>query len=234
MSEPNVTIVTAASRGMGRAVAETLAERGHRLVLMSTTDAVETLARELGAVGIRGSVTEPADLQRLVELAMTEHGRIDGLVNNTGHAPKGPLLELTDDDWHAGLDLLVLNVVRMARLVTPIMRDQGGGSIVNISTFAAVEPDAAFPVSSALRAALGGFVKMYADAHATAGVRMNSILPGFIDSHPETDANRTRIPMGRYGTVQEVARVAAFLLSDDAGYMTGQSLRVDGGLTRSV
>jgi NAD(P)-dependent dehydrogenase (short-subunit alcohol dehydrogenase family) len=156
------------------------------------------------------------------------------VVNNTGHPPKGNLLEIADDDWHAGLELVFLNVVRMARLVTPIMQAQGGGSIVNISTFAAYEPDPAFPVSASLRAALGTFAKMFADIHAVHGIRMNNLLPGFIDSYPVDEDALARIPMGRAGTVEEIAAAVRFLVSDDASYITGQSLRVDGGITRAV
>lgn len=229
-----VAIVTAAGRGLGAAVAGELAASGYRLALMSNGGGAVALADQLGGIGVTGSVTEPADLERLVERTMAEHGRIDAVVNNTGHPPKGPLLEISDDEWHAGLDMVVLNVIRMARLVTPIMVEQGSGSIVNISTFAAFEPSPAFPVSASLRAALAGFTKLYSDRYAAAGIRMNNVLPGFMDSYPESDDVLARIPQGRYAAVAEVARTVRFVLSDDASYLTGQNLRVDGGLSRSV
>ena len=234
MSEPRVAIITAAGRGMGAACARELAARGYRVALMSISDAAGELASELGGLGLRGSVTEPADLAALVEAAVGRWGRIDAAINNTGHPPTGPILELSDADWHAALDLVVLNVVRMARLVTPVMERQGGGAIVNISTFSAYEPSPDFPLSSCLRAALGSFAKLFAGRYAAAGIRMNNILPGFIDSYPEEEGIVATIPAGRFGKVEEVARTAAFLLSEDAGYVTGQNLRVDGGLTRSV
>ena len=234
MTDQKVAIVTAAGRGMGAAIARQLAAGGYRVSLMSTSDRACELADQLGGLGMSGSVVEPDDLAALVQRTVGKYGRIDAVVNNTGHAASGRLLDITDEDWHSGLDLLVLNVVRMARLVTPIMAAGGGGVIVNVSTFAAYEPDPAFPISSSLRAALGSFTKLYADAHAADGIRINNVLPGFIDSHPVDEKTVSAIPMGRSGTVEEVAKTVLFLLSPDAGYITGQNIRVDGGITRSV
>jgi NAD(P)-dependent dehydrogenase (short-subunit alcohol dehydrogenase family) len=114
------------------------------------------------------------------------------------------------------------------------MQAQGGGAFVNISTFAAFEPDAGFPVSSTLLAGLASFAKLYADRYAPNGIRMNNILPGFADSQPATEERVQRIPMGRYASVTEIAKTTRFLLSSEAGYITGQNIRVDGGITRSV
>lgn len=234
MSSQKTAIVTAAGQGMGAAIARELAADGYNLALLSNSGGAVALAEELGGWGMTGSVTNSDDLQKLVDGTMAKYGRIDAVVNNTGHPPKGKLLEIPNEDWHKGLDLVLLNVVSMARLVTPIMIAQGGGAIVNISTFATFEPDAAFPVSSSLRAALAGYTKLYADQYASQGIRMNNVLPGFIDSYPESEANLQRIPAGRYGQVAEIGQTVRFLLSDGAGYITGQNLRVDGGITRSV
>lgn len=226
-------IVTASGRGMGAAIAGKLSASGYALSLMSPSGATE-LAEELDAFAMAGSVTETDDLAALVAGTMERYGRIDAVVNHTGHPPKGPLLEISDEDWHSGLDLVMLNVVRMSRLVTPIMLRQGSGSIVNISTFAIFEPSPVFPVSAALRAALAAFTKLYSDEYAAVGIRMNNVLPGYIDSLPETEERVAAIPMGRYGSVDEIASAVEFLLSAGGSYITGQNLRVDGGLTRSV
>ena len=234
MSKDKTIIITAAGKGIGAAIAREAAARGYNLALLSNSGGAEQLAAELGGFGITGSVTSTEDLKTLVDRTITEYGRIDAVVNNTGHPPKGPLLEITDEAWHTGLDITVLNVVRMARLVTPIMVEQGGGAIVNISTFAAFEPDPAFPVSSSLRAALGSYTKLFSDRYAAAGIRMNNLLPGYMDNYPESEANLKKIPMGRYAKVSEIAKTALFLVSEDAGYITGQNLRADGGITRAV
>jgi NAD(P)-dependent dehydrogenase (short-subunit alcohol dehydrogenase family) len=234
MAQEKTAIVTAAGKGIGAGIARELAANGYRVALMSNSGGAVGLAEELGGIGLTGSVADPGDLERLVEKTMAAYGRIDAVANNTGHPPKGPLLEISDEEWHLGLDLLLLNVVRMARLVTPVMQNQGGGAIVNVSTFAVFEPDPAFPVSCSLRSALASFAKLYADRYAPDGIRMNNILPGFMDNYPESDENLSRIPMGRYAQVSEISKTVCFLLSADAGYLTGQNLRVDGGITRSV
>ncbi|WP_186065813.1 SDR family oxidoreductase [Burkholderia gladioli] len=234
MSAEKVALVTAAGKGMGAAIARELAARGYRVALMSPSGSAVELAAELGGFGIAGSVTEDADIGRFVDETLARYGRIDAVVNNTGHPPKGDLLAIGDEQWHLGLDLVVLNVARVLRRVTSVFEKQGGGAVVNISSFAADAPEQAMPVSSALRAALSAFTKLYADRYASAGIRINSVLPGFIDSWPETPEIVARIPAGRFGKTEEIAKTVAFLLSDGAGYITGQNLRVDGGIVRAL
>ncbi len=234
MTNQKTAIVTAAGKGIGAAIARELADNGYNLILSSNSGGAVALAAELNGIGFTSSVTEPADIEKLVSLALDTYGRIDAVVNNTGHPASGPLLEIPDEAWHQGLDLLLLNVIRMARLVTPVMQQQGGGAIVNISTFSAFEPDRAFPVSSSLRAALAGFCKMFADQYAADGIRMNNLLPGFMDNYPESPDIVKRIPMGRYASVNEIAKTARFLLESDSAYITGQNIRADGGIARSI
>ncbi|HDZ72139.1 MAG TPA: SDR family oxidoreductase [Aurantimonas coralicida] len=229
-----VALITAGGSGMGADAAQRLAADGYTVAILSSSGKGEALAAELGGVGVTGSNRSVADLQRLVDLAMDRWGRVDVLVNSAGHGPKGPVLEISDEDWHNGMEVYLLNVVRPTRLIAPIMVAQGGGSIVNISTFAAFEPDPLFPTSGVFRAGLAAFTKLFADKYAADNVRMNNVLPGFIDSLPETEDRRARIPMGRYGKAGEVSSLIAYLASEDAAYMTGQNIRVDGGLTRAV
>jgi len=229
-----VALLTAAGSGIGAAAARKLAADGWNVAILSSSGRGEALARELGGLGVTGSNLETADLQRLVGAALQRWGRIDAVVNSAGHGPKGELLEISDADWQRGMEFYLLNVVRIARLVTPQMRQQKRGAIVNVSTYATFEPEAAFPTSGVFRAGLAAFAKLYADQYAADGLRMNNVLPGFIDSLPEKDDRRSRIPMGRYGRSDEVAELIAFLASDKSAYITGQNIRIDGGLTRSV
>ena len=234
MSNGKTAIVTAAGSGMGAGAARKLAELGYNVAILSSSGKGEALANELGGIGVTGSNQSNDDLQRLVDQTVEKWGRVDVLVNSAGHGPRAPILELTDDDWHSGMDVYFLNVVRPTRLVTPIMLKQKSGAIINISTFAAFEPDPTFPTSGVFRAGLAAYTKLFSDAYAADNVRMNNVLPGFIDSLPEKEEFRARIPMQRYGTTDEISETVAFLASDGAGYITGQNIRVDGGITRSV
>lgn len=234
MDKQKVAIVTAGGSGMGAGAARRLAAEGYAVAILSSSGKGEALAAELGGLGVTGSNQSVEALQALVDGAMDRWGRIDVAVNSAGHGPKGGVLEISDADWHQGMDVYLMNVVRTARLVTPLMQAGGGGSIVNISTFATFEPDGSFPTSGVFRAGLAAFTKLFADQYAPENVRMNNVLPGFIDSLPIREERVATIPMGRYGTVEEVSDLIAFLASDKSRYITGQNIRIDGGVTRSV
>ena len=234
MAEEKVALITAGGSGMGADAARRLASDGFRVGILSSSGKGEALGEELDGFGVTGSNRSVQDLTALVEGARDRWGRVDVLVNSAGHGPKGPVLEITDEDWHDGMEIYLLNVIRPTRLVTPLMQAQGGGAIVNVSTFAAFEPDPLFPTSGVFRAGLAAFAKLFADKYAADGIRMNNVLPGFIDSLPETEDRRARVPMGRYGRAEEVSSLISWLVSEGGAYMTGQNLRVDGGLTRAV
>ncbi len=229
-----VALVTAGGSGMGAGAARRLAADGFSVAILSSSGKGEALAAELGGFGVTGSNTSNGDLKRLVDAAMAKWGRIDVLVNSAGHGPRAPITEITDEQWHAGLDTYLLNVIRPTRLVTPLMQAQKGGAIINISTAWAFEPSAMFPTSAVFRAGLAAFTKIFTDTYAADNVRMNNVLPGWIDSLPQQDARRDSVPMKRYGKVEEIAATISFLASEGATYITGQNIRVDGGLTRSV
>lgn len=234
MTVEKTALVTAGGSGMGADAARRLAQDGFKVAILSSSGKGEALGEELGGFGVTGSNRNTADLEKLVDGAVDRWGRVDVLVNSAGHGPKGPVLEITDEDWHTGMEVYLLNVIRPARLVTPLMQKQGGGAIINISTFAAFEPDPKFPTSGVFRAGLAAFTKLFADKYAADNIRMNNVLPGFINSLPESEGGRDLIPMGRYGDMKEVSSLISWLASDLGGYMTGQNLRIDGGMTRSV
>lgn len=234
MTGSKVALITAGGSGMGAAAARKLAADGYKVAILSSSGKGEALAAELGGLGVTGSNLSTDDIKRFIDLAMEQFGRIDVLVNSAGHGPKGPVLDISDEDWHLGMDYYLLNVIRPTRLVTPIMQAQNGGAIINISTAWAFEPDAQFPTSGVFRAGLAAFTKLFADKYAGDNIRMNNILPGYIDSLPEKDERREKIPMGRYGSMEEIAATVAFLASPGGGYITGQNLRVDGGIMRSI
>ncbi|MGJ8583958.1 MAG: SDR family oxidoreductase [Marinosulfonomonas sp.] len=233
MTKPIAMIVGGGS-GIGADAARKMAETGFDVAVMSSSGKGEDLGKSLGGLGFTGSNLVPEDLEKFVALTMERFGRIDAVVNCAGHGPKGELLEITDENWHLGMDYYLMNVIRIARLVTPIMKTQGVGSIVNISTFAVFEPDPDFPTSAVFRAGLADFTKLYSTKYASHGIRMNNVLPGFIDSLPEKPDRVARIPMGRYARVEELSNTIRFLASQESSYITGQNLRVDGGLTASV
>lgn len=229
-----VALIIGGGSGMGAGAARALAEDGFSVGVLSSSGKGEALATKLGGIGVTGSNQNAADITGLIDQAMDRWGRVDVLVNSAGHGPRKPLLELTDDDWHQGIEVYFLNVVRAVRAITPIMERQGGGSIINISTAWAFEPAAMYPTSAVARAGLAAYTKLFADEYAAKNIRMNNVLPGWIDSLPKLDERSAMVPMKRYGTAEEIGRTVAFLASEGAGYITGQNIKVDGGLMRGV
>ncbi|HLS80514.1 MAG TPA: SDR family oxidoreductase [Steroidobacter sp.] len=256
-----MAIVTGATRGIGKACALSLARQGFDVTvtgrtqkegdgaatmpfardgrqvavpgsLETTVEAVQALGRE--ALPVRMDVLDRASMDQVVAQTLERWGRIDVLVNSAGHGPRKPILEITDEDWHAGIDVYFLSAVRPMRLVVPTMQKQKSGAIVNISTTWAFEPSAMFPTSAVARAGLAAFTKVFADTYAADNIRMNNVLPGWIDSLPATEERRSSVPMQRYGRSEEIAATIAFLVSDGAAYITGQNIRVDGGVTKGV
>jgi NAD(P)-dependent dehydrogenase (short-subunit alcohol dehydrogenase family) len=233
MTKP-VAMIVGGGSGIGADSARKMSEMGYDVAVLSSSGKGEALGKELGGLGFTGSNLMVADLEAFVAQTMDKFGRIDAVINCAGHGPKGPIMEISDDDWHLGMDYYFMNVVRVARIVLPIMQAQGKGSIVNISTFAVFEPDPDFPTSAVFRASLATYTKLFSTKYAGQGIRMNNILPGFIDSLPENEDRVARIPAGRYAAVRELSETVAFMASDASSYITGQNLRVDGGLTASV
>lgn len=233
MSE-KVAIITAAGSGMGAAIAKKLAADGFNIAILSSSGKGEALANQLNGLGITGSNQSIDDVQRLIDETLSRWGRIDVLVNSAGHGPRKEILELTDQDWHDGIDTYFLNAVRPIRLVIPVMQKQKQGVIINISSAWTFEPSSLFPTSAVARSGLAAFTKICADTYAIDNIRINNVLPGWIDTQPETDERINNVPMKRYGSKEEIADTVAFLASYSAAYITGQNIRVDGGLTRSV
>jgi len=227
--DKKTAIITAASQGIGEACARELSKLNYNLVIMSSSEKIHTLAHEIGCVGVKGSVTNPEDLEKTVELALSSFGGLDSVVNNTGHAPKGDLLEISDQEWLFAIDILLMNVIRISRFIVPVMK-KNGGSIVNISAFGAESPSLKFPTSSVVRSALTSYTKLFARRYGRHNIRMNNLLPGFVDSYPVTNEIRNSIPLNREASVNEIANGVLFLLSDDSSYITGQNLMMDGSM----
>ena len=234
MDTNRVAVIIAAGSGMGADAAKNLASKGFKVSILSSSGRGEKLAKELDGIGFTGSNQSNEDLNKIVKKTMENWGRIDVLVNSGGHGPRGPVLELTDKDWHNGMEVYFLNVVRAARLIAPIMQKQKNGSIINISTFAVFEPDPIFPTSGVFRAGLASFTKLFVEEYSQYNIRMNNILPGFIDSLPEKEEFKKRIPLKRYGKVNEISEFISYLASDGGAYITGQNIRIDGGITKSI
>jgi len=225
-----VAVVTAGSTGIGAGIVRVLA-RDHHVFVMSRSDGAQRIAAEVGGTAVSGSVTDDADLQRLVDTAVARFGRIDAVAMNTGHPPRGDLLALSRKDWADGMDLMFHSLLRLMQLVTPVFLEQKSGAMVVVTTYATRTPELEMPVSSVVRCAVQAWVKLYATRYAADGIRANSVLPGFVATHPVDPVRLASIPTGRYADPQEIGNIVAFLLSDAASFITGQSIMADGGMT---
>ncbi len=232
--DTKVCMIVGGGRGMGAAAAREMRTRGYSLSMMSPSESCENLAQELDGVASRGSAENPQDVNALIDLTMDTYGRIDAVLIHVGGPPKGDLLEISNDDWDIAHSMVLKPVIQVAKIVTPIMQQQGGRSIVNITTFSAFEPSLTFPTSSVYRVAVSSFTKLFSDRYGPENIRMNCLLPGFTDSLDLPEKFAQMSSLKRLATAEEQAKTAAFLLSEDSSYITGQSIRSDGGVTRHM
>ncbi|HEV7494300.1 SDR family oxidoreductase [Baekduia sp.] len=240
-----VALVTGASRGIGRGIAAALAAEGARVAVTSRNPDAGALAA--GAVHGKAYTFDSDDLgavDGLVSAVQRDLGPIDIYVANTGGPPVGAdPLGFTNEQWEAAHRSLVISPMAILRRVLPGMRERGWGRVLAVSSSAAVEPIPGLQLSNANRPGLLAAFKELARETAGEGVTFNAVLPGWIATdriagnagglEAAQEAARTQVPAGRLGEVAEIAAAATFLVSDAASYVTGQSLRVDGGLTRS-
>lgn len=254
-----IALVTASSRGLGRAVAARLAEEGAHLALCARGEAelrrtadeiVDHTGREVLAVP--ADVSDADEIKKLVQLTLQKFERIDALVINAGGPPPGQFLDLAPEDWEDATDLTLMSAVRLCYAVAPVMKTQGAGSILAMTSVSVKQPLPNLVLSNSLRLGVVGLMKSLADELAPAGIRVNTICPGWTrtdrvdqllrdraernDTTPEREAQgiTQAIPMGRMGAPEEFANAAAFLLSPAASYVTGVSLLVDGGMYRGA
>jgi 3-oxoacyl-[acyl-carrier protein] reductase len=236
-------IVCGASEGMGLAIAEALAAEGANVAMFARRrDVLEREAERIGALAVRGDLTAPRDLERLVERTLQAFGGIDVLVNNGGGPPRGTALEVDDGSLESAVELLLLSAIRLTKLCLPHLEASGRGRIVNVESSSVREPIDRLALSNAVRPGLVGWMKTLAREVGPGGVTVNTIAPGRIDTAraretaPEGPSTEELlpIPLRRWGAASEIADVVCFLASDRASYVTGAVLPVDGGLTRSL
>jgi len=254
-----VALVAAASRGLGRAVAEELAAEGASLIICSRSEekisqTAKEIAESTGAriLGVAADVSSPDDVSRLTRLAMERFERIDILVTNAGGPPAGPFESFSLEQWDAATNLLLRSVVALTHAVLPGMKDRGWGRILNITSIAVKQPVDNLILSNSVRAAVTGFARTLANEVAPIGVTVNNIMPGYTRTERVEELSQMmakkqgitpaefiarweqEIPMHRIGEPREFAALAAFLVSERASYITGTSVQVDGGWIRAI
>jgi len=232
-------IVCGASSGMGLAVAEALAAEGANVAMFARRrDQLELEAERLGALAVRGDLTVPKDLAKLVEQTVGAFGGIDILINNGGGPPPGPAAGTTDEAIEGALELLMLSAIRLTNLCLPYLEASGRDQIVNIESMSLREPVDNLALSNAIRPGVVGWMKALSREVGPKGITVNTIAPGRIDTERLRslggEGDLSQIPLGRVGEAAEIAAVVSFLASDGAGYVTGAVLPVDGGLTRNL
>jgi 3-oxoacyl-[acyl-carrier protein] reductase len=236
-------IVCGASSGMGLAIAEALAVEGANVAMFARRrDLLQREAERVGGLAVRGDVTNPADLRRLVDRTLEAFGGIDILVNNGGGPPRTPALGLRDEQVEQAVELLLLSAIRLTELCLPQLERSGRGRVINITSSSVREPIDNLALSNTVRPGVIGWAKTLAREVGPKKITVNSIAPGRIETErlAEVYAGKPRaedleqIPLRRFGAPREVAEVVCFLASDAAGYVTGAVIPVDGGLTRGL
>jgi 3-oxoacyl-[acyl-carrier protein] reductase len=233
-------IVCGASSGIGLAIAEALAAEGANVAMFARRrDQLEREAERLGALPVRGDVTSPRDLEKLVERTVEAFGGIDVLVNNSGGPPRGPAVGLTAEAIEAAVELLLVSAVRLTELCLPHLRASGRGRVINIASSSVREPIANLALSNVVRPGVIGWAKSLAGEVGQDGITVNSIATGRIDTERlreafPSDEAIAQIPLRRVGEPRELADVVCFLASERASYVTGTLIPVDGGLTRGL
>ena len=237
-------IVSGASSGLGLATAEALAEEGANVAMLARRrEELERHANRIGALAVRGDVTNGADLKRVVERTVEAFGGVDILVWNSGGPPAGKAVELTDESLEAAFELLVLPAVRLLRHCLPYLEHSPAGRIVCITSIAVKEPSTHLALSNTFRPGLTGWAKTLSRELGAKGITVNCVAPGRIDTPRMTELygeggpppeELAQIPLGRMGTPRELGDVVCFLASDRAAYVTGTTILVDGGVSRGL
>lgn len=254
-----VALVAGASQGMGRAAALGFAREGAKVSICARgeaqlKEAAEMIRRETGGdvLALVADMTRLEDIQKLVAKTVERFGRLDVVVTNAGGPPPGEFMKFTDEDWEKAFHLSFMSALRLAREAVPHMRKVGGGRVVNITSYSVKEPIAGLVLSNAIRSAVIGLAKTLSRELAKDNILVNNICPGRIDTERTRKLNQARaerlkrpveeinremaaeIPLGRYGTAEEMADLIVFLASGRASYITGTTIQIDGGLVRGI